>query len=362
MVHVFASFCAGGVPIRIANVLNGLADPYRHTIVTLDGADEARDRLDPGLDVTLVDPAIDKRRPLAALARIDRRLRDLAPDLLLTYNWGAIEWALVNRFRGRVRHIHFESGFGVEEAERQIPRRAWLRRIALARSQWLVVPSLTLVAIARDVWRIPPARLRHVPNGVDCERFARAPETGIAPGFVKTEGELIVGTVAPLRPEKNVARLLRAFAGIACDRPARLVIVGDGSERPALELLARDLGIADRTVFTGYLAAPEKVLGWFDVFAISSDTEQMPNALLQAMANGRAVAGTDVGDVRHLVCPENRPLIAPRGSDEGLRDAIERLLADETLRAELGRANARHAREHYAQDRMFDVYAELFAG
>ena len=68
--HVFASFGAGGVPIRIANVLNGLEARYRHTIVTLDGVDAARDRLDRELDVTVIDPAIDKRRPFAAVRRI----------------------------------------------------------------------------------------------------------------------------------------------------------------------------------------------------------------------------------------------------------------------------------------------------
>ncbi len=330
--------------------------------MTLDGADAARDRLDRALDVTIVDPAIDKRRPLAALARIRARLRALAPDLLLTYNWGAVEWALVNRFGARVDHIHFESGFGPEEVARQIPRRVWLRWVALARSKWVVVPSQTLVSIARDIWRIDRAKLRYVPNGVDCDRFASAPETGIAPGFDKAQGELIVGTVSPLRPEKNIARLIRAFAGLGCLRDARLVIVGDGVERGALERLAGDLGIADRCVFTGYVNAPEKVLGWFDVFAISSDTEQMPNALIQAMANGRAVAGVDVGDVKHIVCPDNRPLIAPAGNDDGLRRAIEALLGDPALRSDLGRANAAHVRQHYAQGRMFGVYAELFAG
>jgi glycosyltransferase involved in cell wall biosynthesis len=349
------------VPIRIANVINGLGPRDRHTILTLDGATQAAERLDPALGVAVADPGIDKRRPVAALRETHRRLRALDPDLLLTYNWGAIEWALVNRFGARVPHLHFESGFGPEEATRQIPRRVWLRRIALARSAALVVPSQTLVAIARDVWRMAPDKLRYVPNGVDCEKFASSPEPGIAPGFVKESGELIVGTVSPLRPEKNIARLLRAFARLAATARARLVIVGDGGERPALERLAAELGIAGRTVFTGYVSAPEKILGFFDVFAISSDTEQMPNALIQAMANGRAVAGVDVGDVRHIVCPENRELIAPAGDDDGLRDAIARLLDDDDLRSRLGHANARHVRAHYDQDTMFRTYAELFA-
>jgi len=361
-VHVFASFGAGGVPIRIANVLNGLKSDHRHTILTLDGADAARERLDQRVDATVFDPRIDKGRAFAALGQIHRQLRALKPDLLLTYNWGAVEWALVNRFGAKADHIHFESGFGPEEVDRQIPRRVWFRRLALARSRSVVVPSQTLVDIATNIWRIPQEKLRYVPNGVDCERFGCAPEAGIAPGFEKTAGEMIVGTVAPLRPEKNVARLVRAFAGLPHDLNVRLVIVGDGSERQGLETLARELGIADRTVFTGYVAEPEKVLGWFDVFAISSDTEQMPNALIQAMANGRAVAGVDVGDVRHIVCPDNRALIAPAGDTDGLRDSIQKLLTDGPLRENLGRANATHVREHYAQDRMFRVYAEMFDG
>ena len=165
--------------------------------MTLDGADAARDRLDQRLDVAVIDPAIDKRKPFGVLGQIHRQLRSLKPDLLLTYNWGAIEWALVNRFGARADHIHFESGFGPEEVDRQILRRVWFRRLALARSKWVVVPSRTLVAIATNIWRISPAQLRYVPNGVDCERFGCPPETGIAHGFDKSDGELIVGTVAP---------------------------------------------------------------------------------------------------------------------------------------------------------------------
>ena len=223
---------AGGVPNRIANVLNGLEADDRHTILTLDGADAARDRLGQELDATVIDPGIDKRRPIAALGQIHRRLRSLKPDLLLTYNWGAVEWALVNRFGARVDHIHFESGFGPEEVDRQIPRRVWFRRLALARAKWVVVPSQTLVAIATNIWRIDPAQLRYVPNGVDCDRFASSPETGIASGFEKAEGELIVGTVAPLRPEKNVARLVRAFAGLRRGQDARLSSSAMGPNGP----------------------------------------------------------------------------------------------------------------------------------
>ena len=99
-------------------------------------------------------------------------------------------------------------------------------------------------------------------------------------GFSRRPDELVIGTVAPLRPEKNIGRLLQAFAALDGTVPTRLVVAGDGTERRILGKLACELGIADRVIFTGQVD-PEEVLGTFDIFVLSSDTEQMPNALLE---------------------------------------------------------------------------------
>src|SRR5262249_47497140 len=155
------------------------------------------------------------------------------PDMLITHNWGTIEWVLANWPR-LARHIHIEDGFGQEEAKRQIRRRVWARRLLL-RTSTVVVPSRTLQGIARDVWRLPEACIRYIPNGIDCARFATAPDPVLTrqwPG----EG-LVVGTVASLRAEKNVERLVRAFGLLAGDFPCRLVIVGEGAEREGLQKL-----------------------------------------------------------------------------------------------------------------------------
>jgi glycosyltransferase involved in cell wall biosynthesis len=223
-----------------------------------------------------------------------------------------------------------------------------------------VVPSQKLLDLATDVWRLPPGRLRLIPNGVDTGRFAVPPEPGIISGFAKADGEPIIGTVAPLRAEKNLGRLIRAFAAVPERLGARLLIVGDGPERTRLEATASSLGIAARVVFAGHVDVPEKVLGWFDVFALSSDTEQMPNALLQAMAASRAVAAVDVGDVAAIVAPKNRRFIVKREDERALAGAITTLLEDEGLRRALGAANHARAAEVYGIDRMVERYRELF--
>jgi glycosyltransferase involved in cell wall biosynthesis len=257
------------------------------------------------------------------------------------------------------RHIHFEAGFGRREADSQIRRRVLFRRMALARCALVVVPSRQLEDMASRVWRLPAERVVYIPNGVDPTRFS-APMRDAIPGFTRRPGELIIGIVAPLRPEKNVGRLLRVFAMLGNSAPLRLVVAGDGIERGSLELLAAQLGIADRVIFTGRVA-PESVLGTFDIFALSSDTEQMPNALLEAMAASRAIAAVDVGDVKTIVCEENREFIVSRDDGPAFAAAITGLLHSPEKRATLGAMNRLRAITEYSQERMFSAYSKIFS-
>jgi len=169
---------------------------------------------------------------------------------------------------------------------------------------------------------------------------------------------VVIGTVAPLRPEKNLGRLLRVFALLGDGPPLRLVIAGDGSERGALERLANELGIADRVIFIGR-TVPEAVLGTFDIFALSSDTEQMPNSLLEAMAASRAIAAVDVGDVKSIVCEDNREFIVPREDTPGFSAAITRLACNPQVRDTLGAMNRQRVVTEYSQDLMFSAYSKV---
>ncbi len=347
----------------MARIINHFGSRLHHTIVALDLNFEAARSFAADLDVDLL-PLGERPRGISRSVRAGISiLRRLRPELLITYNWGAIEWAMANRLFPIARHLHFEAGFGKEEADTQLRRRVLFRRWALARAGAVVVPSHRLEDLARRVWRLPPERVTYVPNGVDIERFSEPPRDR-APGFTRRPGELVVGTVAPLRPEKNLGRLLRAFARLddptrASPPNARLIIAGEGAERAALSRLTVELGLGERVVFTGQVAA-ETVLGTFDVFALSSDTEQMPNALLEAMAASRPVAAVDVGDVKGMVCAANREFIVPRDDGRSLAHAISRLLRDPVKRAQLGRDNHDHAVDTFSQDRMFTAYSRIF--
>lgn len=362
LLHVFPSFGLGGVPIRISNIINHFGNTFRHTVIATNGCFDSRSRIDPSLDVCYRETKDSRYGLTGNLLAIRRHLRDIRPDLLLTYNWGAIEWALANNFSPVCPHLHLESGFGPEEATRQIPRRVLTRRLALARAGAIIVPSETLVEIATKVWRIDPGKLRYIPNGIDCDRFARAAEPDAIPGFSRSPDEVVVGTVTPLRPEKNLARLIRAFARSGENVKARLLIVGEGGERERLTRLVEELALSDKVFFAGHIESVEQVLGLFDIYALSSDTEQMPNSLLQAMAAGLPVAALDVGDVKKIVAEANQAFVTARDDEDGFCRSLERLLQDRSMRRDLGEANRLRVSSVYGQACMFQAYANVFEG
>ena len=122
-------------------------------------------------------------------------------------------------------------------------RRIFLRRATVA------LPSRTLWRIATETWRLRPTGLRYIPNGVDLTRFRM--DASPARLSRNPAEQLVIGTVAALRAEKNLGRLIRAFGLI--DLPARLVIAGDGPSRPELEELVAQMGLAQKVLFTGHL-------------------------------------------------------------------------------------------------------------
>ena len=357
LLHIFPSFEIGGAQARFAQIANHFAARFEHVVVALDGCVEARRLVNSAVSMDVVALSYDKKSQLRSLWRFRAELESRRHDLLLTYNWGAVDWALANRMRKSSRHVHMEDGFGPDEADRQLRRRIWFRRIALTGGHTtVIVPSQTLLSIARDVWHLPGRRVVYLPNGIDCVRFqGRQTESG-------QRGAVVIGTVASLRAEKNLGRLIRAAALLRRTMNARLIIVGDGPERTALERLTVDLGMAAAVDFVGATSAPEEFYRRMDLFAISSDTEQMPYSVLEAMATGLPIVATDVGDIAQMVSEPNRRFVIADRTPEGFARTLAELVADAELRADVGAANRKAALARFDLDVMLSRYLSLFEG
>lgn len=351
LLHIFPSFTIGGSQTRFGRLVTGHGDRYRHTVISLDRKLDMAERV-PARLVTSVAGKCPPRSPLGALAEARRQIEAIRPDVLVTYNWGSMDWCMANRWRPIAPHVHIEDGFGPEERDRQLRRRVWARRLALSGTHTqIAVPSRNLERIAHDIWRL--RKTEYIPNGINCARFAV--------GHDRRDG-LAIGTVATLRREKNLAVLIEAAAKLMADfAELRLLIVGAGPEEDALKRAADRTGFKSRIEFTGGTTEPERFLAQMDVFALSSDTEQMPLSVLEAMASGLPVASFELGDVAQMVAEENRNFVSGKPGDERiLRETLRSLLMSPELRKQLGSANRARAVSNYDETLMIERYARLF--
>lgn len=346
-------------------LMDAFGDRFRHTVVAADGNTEAMGIVRSANVKTL--PWEPPEGPMAGVRFCRDLLQRVEPDLLLTYNWGSMDAVLAARSARLNRHVHHEDGFNADEADRLHSRRNWARRVSL-RSTDLVVPSENLLRIARKTWRLSRSHL--IPNGIDADRFRREAAAGAA--FREAHGipadAFVLGAVGHLRPVKNFPRLVRAaaHAPFPADRPGVVCVVGEGPERGAIEAAAAAAAAEGRVqvVLTGHLTELAAAYSAFDAMAITSDSEQQPVSLLEAMAAEVPVVATDVGDVSQTLPPEARVFVVPLGArvEADLASAIGRLASAAEQRGELARVGLERVRERYSLDAMVATYGELYEG
>ncbi len=364
MLHLHSTFAAGGKEVRCAQLINAFGHKLSHDIVSaVPESMEAQRLISSSLPVAYPTkfPSLQGKPLPPRLMRIAKAMKPY--DLILTYNWGSMDAVMAHTLFGKAMGlpplIHHEDGFNEDEQEKLKGKRNWFRRLALGTSTALVVPSEQLEEIALDVWDQPIGRVKRIANGIDTLAFAKKPKPSALPGVTKQTGEKWVGTLAGLREVKNLPRLVRAFAGLPEDW--RLVIVGEGPEQEAISKEAVRLNISNRVHLPGFAANPARYVGLFDIFALSSDTEQFPISVVEAMAAGIPVASTDVGDVADMVSDANASFVVSKSDDTNLANALKKLADDANLRKTVGEANRVKALAEYDQKVMIDTYRRLYS-
>jgi len=184
--------------------------------------------------------------------------------------------------------------------------------------------------VADDLARltgIPRERITTTGNPVVTEDLARRAAAPLEHPWLAPGAPPVVLGAGKLKPQKDFATLLRAFARLRTRRAARLVILGEGPERARLTALARDLGVADDVALPGFVAEPFPWLARAAVFALSSAWEGLPGVLVQALACGTPVVSTDCPSGPREILEDGRlgPLV-PVGDADALAAALERTL------------------------------------
>ncbi|MFL5342201.1 MAG: glycosyltransferase [Gemmataceae bacterium] len=287
-------------------------------------------------------------------------LAGLRPDVLHSHQIGAL-WYLGRPARqAGIPVLHTEHGNHLAMATNWRARlKTWLfwRRAATAANQFCCVSDDIAQAVTR--WHIVPQRdTKVIPNGIRTEIFADQSPRPVVREEAHIPAEVpVVGTVGRLNEVKRQDLLLQATARLRGRFPGlHLMLVGDGPERARLEREAAELGIREFVRFAGCQPNPERFLSAMDVFALTSRSEGLPVALLEAWAAGLPVVSSAVGGIPKIVTQDVNGLLFRNGNVAALTAALAALLAQPEQARRLGDAGRAVVRTHYSLETMAAEY------
>ena len=292
---------------------------------------------------------------LRTVARLARWLRSSRIDVVHTHNPQPLAYGAPAGRLARAVVVHTKHGVNPERG-----RKLWLRRVGGHLADAYVAVSDATAEVARRNRECLPGRLQVIPNGVDLEAYRpdEAARRDVRAELGIPADAWLLGTVGRVSVEKDHALLVRA-AGPLLGPRVRLVIVGDGAELANVQAAARKY--APWVTLTGVRHDIARVLASFDAFVLSSRSEGLPLALLEAMATGLPVVSTTVGGVSEVVDHGRAGLLVPPGDEDALGRSIARLMASPTDAADLGR-RARARALHYDAAAVVDRYMALYEG
>jgi len=288
--------------------------------------------------------------------RIGRLVRERHVDIIHTHDLRSlVDIGACRQLARCFRHVH-TFHFGNYP---HLPRKnlALERFFARAADRLVAVGYAQRDALVRT-HGLDPARVQVVWNGIEAPPEAQ--ESG--PGGHAACAVPVVGSVSAFFPQKGLPTLLEA-ARIVQEKgtPFHLVLVGDGPLRKELEGVVSRLGIADVVEFAGWIPdAARAVLPTLDVFVQSSDWEAMSVVVLEAMAAGRPIVATAVGDNARVLTDGETGILVPPGDPDALATALMRVLQDKALRERLGRGALASFRRSFTATAMSERYVGLY--
>ena len=357
--HLAISLAPGGLEQLVVNWTNARnrREGGSTQICTLDSGGALENQVNDALVTAL--QARRGRFPWdgGALGRLRNVLSHV--DIVHSHNLAAQQYAALACRRLTTRHIHTEHGSN-PHTDGLINR--WRLRYVGRHTDALVCVSRDTAQKMAPVWAVPHARIHVITNGVSAHiSLSAAQQEQLKVSYDIAPGAFVIGSMGRLSREKRYDRLIRALAEMRSRAPARdivLVLVGEGPERPALEHLAKSLNVEAHVRFCGYQARARDYLDIFDLFLLSSDTEGMPVALLEAMAAGCPVGVTDVGDCRDVIDDGRAGVLLPGDEDMWPECLLQWVSGDRQVR---GRAVGRERVErHYMEATTLDAYERLY--
>ena len=354
------SLVAGGSEVYALNIASNLdADKYSCALCALDqgGAlEEEIQRLGIAYFVMNRRPGID----FHLIWRLYCLFRKTRTQVIQTHHFNQLFYSFIGAKLVGARIIHTEH----DTASYSRPRLRVALRLMSLFCHRVVAISEEIGTMLRDEIGVAASKIEVVRAGINLAIFNAADENVRAQArrdLLLDERDQVIVIIARLSPEKNHKLLLQAFCDVAHRLSrAKLLIVGEGTEQNVIEKEIERLGLCEQVHMLGVRRDVPRILAASDVFVLASDREGLPIAALEAMAAGKPVVATRVGDLASIVQDGTTGYLVPPGDAAALATALIRALDKETI-SDIG-INARRMASQYGLQLMLNRYDTLYSG
>ncbi len=234
-----------------------------------------------------------------------------------------------------------------------------ITRFSILRSDGITAVSDYLKGETVDRFDVPGERIRVIPNFVEPQVYDRAAYPCRRNAFVN-QGEMLVMHVSNFRPVKRIRDVVRIFGELNRRIPSRLVLVGDGPDRPEATAEADALGVADRVVFLGKQESVAELMACADLLLLPSASESFGLVALEAMASGVPVVATRAGGIPEVVEDGVTGHLGAVGDVKAMAEAAVSILADKARWSRMSEAARKVAVERYAADVIVPQYEDYY--
>jgi len=294
------------------------------------------------------------RADLRAVRQIEEYIQEDGIDLLHTHGYKADLYGYVAAWRSHKPIVATCHNWVGGTAALGIYNH--LDRLALKRFNALAAVSDSVAQRLIDSG-VSPRKIKNIANGIDVELFGHAqPLPALA-----FDGHKVVGMVARLDLQKGFEYLLWAVRELCVAfRELKVVIVGEGPDRKAIEDMIQQCGLQSKVVLAGQHSDMPGVYAAMDIFVLPSLNEGLPMTILEAMAASKPVIATRVGAIPSLIKHGDTGLLVDPRDADGLRDAIANLLSDSELCGRLGAAGHEWVSQNYTSEVMALKYRQMY--
>ncbi len=406
--HVVHRLDVGGLENGLVNIINRLPQgQFRHAIVCLTDYSDFSQRIVPPVDLYALHRK--EGKDISLYWKLYRIFRQIRPDIVHTRNLATLEAQAPAWLAGVRYRIHGEHGWDMSDLGGVSTRYRKLRALFRPLIHCYIPLSEELETYLLEKVAVPEHKIIRIMNGVDIEKFypvipvaphpsplpegerglkdgprpvdergsdinplslwervgVRADRTREHQAWEKRDDTIIIGTVGRLAEVKNQTALVAAFVQLITNQPelkknVRLMLVGEGSLRPAIEKMIKVAGVTELVCLTGARDDVPELMRAMDIFVLPSLQEGISNTILEAMASGLPVIAIRVGGNSQLVIEGETGFLVEQDSLRTLVARLSDYIQNPPMRQAHAAAARKRAEAQFSLDGMVSCYQEIY--